>query len=254
MELTDSFIILSIFVFIAGFIDSIAGGGGLITIPAYINYGLDMSLLLGTNKLSSSTGTFVACVKYLRELKFEKKYLIKIFIYSFFFSFLGALFVSHIPRYILKIIILFSIPAISVYMIKKKDFGLIDNSSSLSEKQKNTATFFLTAIVSFYDGMLGPGTGTFLAVGYSKFVKYDILKSTALAKFTNLVSNISALTAFIILKKVDFKLGLAMAVISVAGNYIGSDMAIKNGAKIIKPLLFLISNAILIKALIDFIK
>ncbi|MCX7648595.1 MAG: hypothetical protein N2Z60_08290, partial [Elusimicrobiales bacterium] len=72
--------------------------------------------------------------------------------------------------------------------------------------------------------------------------------------FTNLVSNISALTAFIILKKVDFKLGLAMAVISVAGNYIGSDMAIKNGAKIIKPLLFLISNAILIKALIDFIK
>lgn len=254
MELDFSFLLLSILVFIAGFIDSIAGGGGLITIPAYINYKLPTEYLLGTNKLSSSSGTLIATLKYLSELKFKKIYLIKIFISSFVFSFSGAFFISKIPNYLLKIIIFFLIPTISFYLIKKKDFAITDTSGNLSEKHLNTRSIIIASVISFYDGILGPGTGTFLAVSYSKFIGYDILKSTALAKFTNLVSNISALSAFIILGKVNFKLGIFMGIISLIGNYLGSHFALKKGADIIKPFIIIVSNLILLKTILDFIK
>ena len=120
MEVDSSLLLLSAPVFIAGFIDSIAGGGGLITIPAYMNYRLPTEHILGTNKLSSSTGTLMATLKYLSELRFKKNYLIKIFIASFISSFAGAIFISKMPDYSLKIIIFFLIPSISFYLIKKK--------------------------------------------------------------------------------------------------------------------------------------
>lgn len=254
MEFANNIYFLSFFVFIAGFVDSMAGGGGTITIPGYLAYGINSDFLLGTNKLSSTMGTFVATTKYLSELKFKKKYLFIILISATLFSFAGALLISYVANYLIKIIVFVTMPVISIYLLFKKDFGIIDQSNLLTEKQINTRSFFITGIVSFYDGMLGPATGTFLCVLYSKFIGYDILKSTAISKFSNLISNISALITFLILNRVNIKLGLSMAVLSIIGNYIGSHIALKKGIIIIKPLMFIISNLIIIKLILDFIK
>ena len=253
MSLDFNFLLLVLLVFFAGVVDSIAGGGGLITIPAYMNWGIDIKYLLGTNKLSSSTGTLIAVIKYFDELDFKKNYLLKIFISSFIFSSLGVLFVSNFKDHIIRIIIITVLPSISFYLLFaskfEKNFYL-----HLSEKEITKRTLIISSIVSFYDGMLGPGTGTFLALFYSRFVGYDLLRATSLSKFTNLISNISALLSFIILGRVNFKIGIIMGIISTLGNYIGSSLALKKGSSIIKPLLIIVSNAIIVKIFFDFIK
>jgi len=250
----ENIIILSFFVFLAGFIDSMAGGGGLITLPAYLNYGVKEEFLLGTNKLSSTLGTLMAVVKFFKELSFKKKYLLFIFILSAIGSISGAIFISYFVINFIKYILIIAIPLISIFLITNKNFGLSDFSSYLDKKEIYKRSFFISFIISFYDGMLGPGTGTFLALSYSKFCGYDLIKATALSKFTNLISNISALITFLYFGKVNVKLGLFMGLISIFGNFLGSHLALKKGVWIIKPLLFIISNALLIKIISDMIR
>ncbi|MCX7905693.1 MAG: TSUP family transporter [Elusimicrobiales bacterium] len=254
MEFNQSIILLAILVFVAGFIDSIAGGGGIITIPAYLNYGITEKMVLGTNKLSSSIGTLAAVLKYIQEIKFPTSYLIIVAFFSAVFSSLGAYFISLLPSYLIKIIIFILTPPISVYLITSKEFGIKDFSENIPSKTKTFRTIFISSTVSFYDGMMGPGTGTFLAVGYSKLIGYDILKSTALAKFTNLVSNVSALLTFVVMKKLHFEIGLTMGFVSIIGNYLGAKVTLKKGVCIIKPLIIIISNIIILKLIIEAIK
>ncbi len=246
-----SFLILGGLVFIAGFIDSVAGGGGLITLPAYMNYGVSENLLLGTNKLSSTLGTAAAVIKYFDEIKFSGTVLLLILISATLFSFSGAYLVSLIPSYFIKIAMFIFLPPISFYIIKRKDFGTKDTSENLKPAKRAIRICLISSAVSFYDGMMGPGTGTFLAVGYSKFLGYDILKSTALAKFTNLISNLSALITFIYLGRVNLWLGLSMGLTSIGGNYLGARFTLKNGVSVIRPMIAVISNLILIKVFFE---
>ncbi|MBP7795341.1 MAG: TSUP family transporter [Elusimicrobiales bacterium] len=249
----SSLILLGLLVLIAGFVDAIAGGGGLITIPAYLNYGITERYLLGTNKLSSTIGTFAATIKYLSELKFKRSYLIIILCSSAIFSSSGAFLISAIPSYLIKIIIICVIPPLSIYLISKKNFATVDRTKFVSKKKLITLSLINSSICSFYDGLLGPGTGSFLATGYS-IIGYDILSSTALAKFTNLISNISALITFLILGRVDIKTGIFMGFLSLIGNYAGAHIALKKGVFIIKPVLIIVSNIILLKVIIDLLK
>lgn len=254
MELNLPLLLLALLVFVAGLIDSIAGGGGLITLPAYLNYKIPESLLLGTNKLSSTLGTFAATIKYLSEIRFPKEYLLTITIFSALFSSIGAFAISLIPPLAIKILVLTLLPPLSLWISLSKEFGIKDYTLTLPEKIKNLKTILLCSTISFYDGAMGPATGTFLAVGYSRYIGYDILKATALAKFTNLISNISALIVFIALKKVELKLGFLMGIISMIGNLLGAKMTLKKGIWIIKPLLIAVSNLIILKLLFETIK
>ena len=254
MELDPSIVLLGVLVFIAGMVDSIAGGGGLITVPAYLNYKLPESMVLGTNKLSSSLGTLVAVVKYLTEIKFSKRYLVLVGLSSMISSSIGALLISSIPPAIIRMMIFILLPPISLYLALSKEFGIKDHTTDIPEWIKNTKTLLISSLVSFYDGIMGPATGTFLAVGYSRYVGYDVLKSTALAKFTNLISNISALTTFMLLDKVNFNLGFSMGIISAMGNFIGAKVTLKRGICVVKPLLILISNIIIFKIIVETIK
>lgn len=251
MELNLNFILLILLIFIAGFVDSIAGGGGIITIPAYLNFGISENLILGTNKLSSTMGTTIAVLRYFNEIRFSWKLLLFIFINSSISSFLGAYFISGIPQDWIRIIIITLLPPLSFYLTKTKNFGIKDYSIYLDETTRYVRIFIISSTVSFYDGLMGPGTGTFLVMGYSKYVGYDILKGTVLAKFTNLVSNISALITFLILKRVDIELGFFMGLISILGNFLGANLALKKGIWIIRPLLIIVSNLIIIKILLD---
>lgn len=245
---------LTALVFLAGFVDSIAGGGGLITLPAYLAHGLNPALLLGTNKLSSSMGTAVAAAKLLKEARFGLDFLFILVVLAAGGSFLGARLISLVPPEAIRYLLIILLPPVALFLGARKKFGLADTSRAHSEGTLLRRAGGLSASVSFYDGLLGPGTGTFLAVGFAKLCGYDLLRATALAKLLNLVSNLAALGTFLYLGAVDIRLGLAMGVAGMAGNYAGSHMALRKGAWIIRPMLFTVSAALLLKIAWDMLR
>jgi len=245
---------LGAFVFLAGLVDSVAGGGGLITLPAYLHFGLPLNRLLGTNKLSSSLGTAVAAFKFLKELRFKKDFLFVLVVFAALGSFLGARFISLLPPQFIRYLLIIALPPVAFFIIARRRFGLSDQSGLIAEKTLLFRAVLIAFFISFYDGLLGPGTGAFLAVALTRFCGYDLLKATALSKLLNLTSNLSALLTFLILGLVDIKLGLAMGAVGMAGNYLGSHLALKKGVWLIKPALFIVSNALLLKIIWDMVR
>jgi uncharacterized membrane protein YfcA len=236
---------LAALVFLAGFVDAIAGGGGLITLPAYLAHGLSPLLLLGTNKLSSSMGTAVAAARFLKETRSDAYFLCVIAVLAAGGAFLGARAISLVPPEFIRYLLIVLLPPVAILLAARHSFGLQDTSSRLPEGSLLARSGGIALATSFYDGMLGPGTGTFMALALARFCGYDLLRATALAKFLNLVSNLAALAAFLWLGRVDLRLGLAMGIAGMAGNYAGSHVALKRGAWVIRPMLFTVSAALL---------
>ncbi|MCX5786305.1 MAG: TSUP family transporter [Elusimicrobia bacterium] len=249
-----SLMLLAFFVCLAGCIDAIAGGGGLITLPAYLHFGLRPGLLLGTNKLSSSMGTTVAAFKFLKDCSFGKSFLFILIVLAAAGSSAGARVISLVPPAAVKYLLIVTLPPIAVFLAVRHNFGLSDSSSSLGEKGLLARAGAIAFFISFYDGMLGPGTGTFLAVAFARFCRYDLLSATALSKLINLTSNLAALATFLALGKVNIRLGLAMGCAGMAGNYLGSHLALKKGVWVIRPALLLVSGSLLAKIAWDMVR
>ncbi len=245
---------LALLVFLAGFVDSMAGGGGLITLPAYLAHGLDPALLLGTNKLSSSMGTAVAAGRFLRETRTRADLLLIMAAVGAVGAFLGARAVSLVPPEAVRYLLIVLLPPVAVFLAARKGFGFSDTSARFSEGALLARSCLIAFGISFYDGLLGPGTGTFLALAFSRACGYDLLRSTALAKLLNLVSNLAALATFLALGRVDLRLGLAMGVAGMAGNYAGAHVALRKGAWAIRPMLFLVSASLLGKIVWDMLR
>lgn len=254
LQAAQPYLPLTLLVFLAGFVDSIAGGGGLITLPAYLAHGLNPALLLGTNKLSSSMGTAVAAAKMLKEARFGLDFLFILVVLAAGGSFLGASLISLVPPEAIRYLLIVLLPPVAVFLAARRHFGLADTSRAHSEAALLRRSGGLSFGVSFYDGLLGPGTGTFLAVGFARLCGYDLLRATALAKLLNLVSNVAALAAFLWLGAVDIKLGLAMGLAGMAGNYAGAHVALKRGGWVIRPMLLTVSAALLAKIVWDMLR
>jgi len=254
LHTAQPYLSLTVLVFLAGFVDAIAGGGGLITLPAYLAHGLSPALLLGTNKLSSAMGTTVAAAKFLSEARFGADFLFILVVLSAGGSFLGAKAISMVPPEAIRYLLIILLPPVAIFLAAKKSFGLTDTNRARPEASLLRRSGALSFFVSFYDGLLGPGTGTFLAVGFARLCGFDLLRSTALAKLLNLVSNAAALATFLWLGRVNVKLGLAMGLAGMAGNYAGSHLALKRGAWIIRPMLFTVSAALLVKIAWDMLR
>ncbi len=252
--MAQPYVPLALLIFLAGFVDSIAGGGGLITLPAYLAYGLSPALLLGTNKLSSCMGTAVAAAKFLKETRFGMDFLFILIVLAAGGSFLGARVIAMVPPQAIRYLLIVLLPPVAIFLAAKKKFGLADTSGRFTENTRLARSGAISASVSFYDGLLGPGTGTFLAVAYARLCGFDLLRSTALAKLLNLVSNAAALATFLYLGRVNIKLGLAMGLAGMAGNYAGSHLALKKGAWVIRPMLFAVSAALLVKIAWDMVR
>lgn len=248
------YVLLGVMSFFAGFIDSIAGGGGLISLPAYLSLGIPPHFVLGTNKFSSSCGTSFATFRYFRHGSIEPRVAV--------FSVLGALIGSPVgaklallldERY-LKILLIALLPAIAVFMLLRKNFGHSDTSGRWSAVQISLLSGAIGLAIGTYDGFFGPGTGTFLLLAFTGIVGLPLIKASGNAKIVNLSSNIGALVAFLLSGKVIIALGAVAAVFNIAGNWIGSGLAIKRGAKVIKPV-FIVSIALLLgKIVFDTLK
>lgn len=246
MELSIwAFLIVCPMVFLAGFVDSVAGGGGLISLPAYLLAGIPPKLAIGTNKLSSATGTVFSTIRYCKNGHFDLGLAVPSVIVALIGSYGGARLVLVTSDVILKYVLIIILPVTGFFVLRKKNF---DVKGKIPKRKKQlimavAASFF----IGMYDGFYGPGTGTFLLLIYTGFVKMDLLKASGNTKLVNLSSNIAALFAFIINGNIMYSIGLAAAVFSIAGHYLGSGMVMNKGAKIVKPIILLVIMLLIIK-------
>ena len=244
---------LAPFIFFAGIVDSVAGGGGLITVPAYLAFGLHPSLVLGTNKLPSAIGTTVSSFNYVRHSNFDITFFIPLVVATCFGSVCGAKIVSLIDPAFIRLFLFIVIPCVTVLLQKSKRFGSNDQSSQFTAQALKKRGSAIGLGVGFYDGFFGPGTGTFFALSLTRFLHFDLLKATTYARCLNLTSNLAALVTFLWLGKVHVALGLCLAVFGIAGHYLGSRLAIKKGVRIIKPLLISVLIGLMAKVAYDFV-
>lgn len=242
---------LSVAVFIAGAVDALAGGGGLITLPAYLAVGLDPALVLGTNKLSACFGTVVSTLRYHRALRFPLREFAPSMLASLIGSWLGARLILLVDPSWLRPLLLAVLPVIAWLVWSRHDFGAADTTHRHTKAGLARRSAAVTFPVAVYDGFFGPGTGTFFALGFTRWCGYDLLHATARAKILNLLSNVAALAAFAWAGRLSWRLGLAMAVLSIAGNWVGSHLGVKRGAAAIRPVVALVCAALFVKLLVD---
>lgn len=238
--------------FAAGFIDSIAGGGGIISLPAYISIGVPPHFALGTNKLSSACGTSFATLRFFRNGSLDPRVAIASAIGALAGSPLGARLALYVDEGVIRILLVVLLPVIAVFvLVKKRTFGDEDRSDRHSSLWVTGVSGAIGLVIGAYDGFFGPGTGSFVILAFAGIVGLSLVKASGNAKVLNLSSNIGALVTFLLNGKVLVPLGLTAAVFNVAGNWVGSGLAIKNGAKVIRPIFVVVVALLLGKILWD---
>lgn len=238
-------------VFLAGFIDAIAGGGGLISLPAYLAAGIPPHFAAATNKCSSTFGTFVAATKFLRSGKINLAAALPAAGAALIGSSIGAYLNMLLDEKILRYIMIGAVPVIAIFLMVKKDFGSEDTTEKFSKTQIVIFSSCIGLIIGMYDGFFGPGTGTFLIISFTGIVGFDLLTASGNTKAVNLASNIAAFITFAIGGKIIWHIGLPAAVFGIAGNYFGASFALKKGTKFIRPMFFVVLSILIIKLILD---
>jgi len=231
-------------------VDSIAGGGGLLTIPSFLALGIPPHLSLGTNKFAASWGALTSSYTYLRSKKVYLPLVKFIIPFTFAGAALGVNTVLRINQKYLKIIVLIMLIVVAVYTILNKNMGKDDNFTGLNKK-KIILGCIIGFIMGFYDGFFGPGTGSFLMFAFIHFFGFNFTNATANARILNFTSNITSLILFAINRKIIYTIALPMSLSMSFGAWIGSKLAIKHGGEIIKPIFVTVSLLMVIKLLFD---
>ena len=229
---------------IAGFIDAIAGGGGLLTIPAMLLANIPPIMTLGTNKLQAASGALTASITMIRKGVVKPSTLKRAITGAFIGSVLGTIAVQLSPPDILEKLIPFLIAAIGIYTLFAPSLGEVEAEPRVSE---STWQRMVVPLIGFYDGYIGPGTGMFFALGNVALRGKQIIVATGTAKILNLSTNVASLIFFILGGNVLWKVGLAMMVGQTLGAYAGSHMVVKGGSKIIRPVIVLVCLAMITK-------
>ncbi|MBB3947892.1 hypothetical protein GGQ73_003865 [Rhizobium skierniewicense] len=242
------FLILFLVAIFAGFVDSIAGGGGLIVLPAMLIMGIPPLEALGTNKLQAQFGSASATIAYARKGHVDLKKQFPMASMAFVGGILGALTASYVPPDILRAIMPFLLIAIAIYFAFKPNLSDID-----SHRRITPLLFGLTAVplVGFYDGIFGPGAGSFYMLAFVWLAGFGMLKATAHTKLLNLGSNFGSFLIFTVNGAIMWKLGIVMGFGQFIGAQLGSRLAMSNGAKVIRPLLVISCIAMAAKLLMD---
>lgn len=242
----DLVLSLAFFAYCAGLIDAAVGGGGLIQIPALFNAfpQLPAATLFGTNKLASICGTFSALLSYLQRVKLAWALVIPAMLAAFACSFFGAAVVAYIPKNIMQPLVLVLLVIMAIYTFIKKDFGALHLPRAVGNKEKLLA-IACGAAIGFYDGVFGPGTGSFLIFLFIRFFAFDFLHASAASKLVNFATNAAALLYFAPTGNVLWKIAGVMAVCNVLGAISGSIIALRYGSAFIR-VLFLILLVMLI--------
>lgn len=252
MELTFlHFLIVCPLVGIAGFIDAIAGGGGLISLPAYLISGLPVHTCIATNKLSSSMGTTVATAKYALSGYIDWHLGVFCAAASLLGASLGANLALLISDSVFRILMLIILPLTALYVLRKKELFSGENRKELSFLHAALLSSAVALALGMYDGFYGPGTGTFLILLLTRFAHMEIHRANGITKVINLASNLASLTVYLFSGQVLLLLGLCAGVFSVLGNYLGSRCFTQKGAAIARPVILIVLTVFFVRTILE---
>ena len=246
------FALLAVAAFVAGLVDAVVGGGGLIQIPAmFAVFPREVpATLLGTNKLAAMFGTAVAAVKYSRRVTVAWSTAAPAAVAAFALSFIGAWTVTRVPGDFVRSLLPLILLAVAVYTFKEKNLGAVHAPLHGGMKERLLATG-AGAAIGFYDGFFGPGTGSFLIFLFVRFFGFDFLGASAAAKIVNVACNISALIWFGYSGHLIWQLGLLMAVCQIAGSLVGTRLALKHGSGFVRKLFLVVVCLLIVKTAFD---
>ncbi|RYD55525.1 MAG: sulfite exporter TauE/SafE family protein [Sphingobacteriales bacterium] len=248
-------LLLCFFAFLAGFVDAMVGGGGLIQLPAMFLLQPQLSLLqtLATNKTASFFGTSVSTVRYIRRVKMDWKHLAPAIVSAFAGSFGGALLVSYIHKEQFMPFIICILFLVLLYTIFKKHLGLHHVDKQLSRYRYFTYAISMGLIIGFYDGLIGPGTGSFLIFSFVLLFGYDFLHASANGKVINCITNIAALSFFLVQGGIVWNIALPVGIANMLGSYAGSHLALKKGSGFIRMFFIAVVLALILKLGYDYL-
>ena len=241
-------ILISLASLLAGGIDSIVGGGGLILVPALfaVYPNAAPATLFGTNKSASVWGTAIATVQYSRRVQMRWSALIPATGAGFAGAFAGAWVVTLIDPGFLRRALPFILLAVLLYTLAKKDLGRT-HAPRHTQRRETLLACAIGLIIGWYDGFFGPGTGSFFIFLFVRLLGYDFLNASASAKLLNVATNVSALALFAAKGHIWWQIGLTMAVANVAGSLIGTRLALKHGAGFVRGVFIVVVSALILK-------
>ena len=237
---------------LAGFVDSIAGGGGLISLPAYYLAGLPASVAAGTNKMSACMGTVLATYNFASSGKIDRRIGLFAGLGSLIASVLGVLVMKQLSDQAIRILVMCCLPVAAVFTLR-------GHSKTMERRDFAPTTEMVIALIigcaiGFYDGLVGPGTGTFLILLFVNIFGLDDVMASGTAKVPNLCSNIAALTSLFITGDVLWLLGLPAGICAMTGAFIGSKLTVKKGSKFIRTMMFIVLILLLVKMVTDMLQ
>lgn len=245
------FFIVCPLVAVAGFVDSIAGGGGLISLPAYLISGLPVHTCIATNKLSSSMGTTVATAKYALSGYIDWHLAIFCAAASLLGAALGANIALLISDDAFRALMLIILPLTALYVLRRKDLFAGENQRRLSFIRTALLSSAIAFALGMYDGFYGPGTGTFLILLLTRFAHMDLHRANGITKVINLSSNLSSLAVYLANAQVLMPLGLCAGAFSILGNYLGSRCFTQKGASIARPIILLVLTVFFARTVLE---
>lgn len=245
-------LILSVFAFFGGLVDAVAGGGGLILVPALfaVYPGAPPALLLGTNKLSSIAGTTFATLRYAWSIPISWRTILPAAVVACGGGIAGAKTVTLFEPGVLRPLILVMLGGVAIYTMVRRDFGARPGIR-IRREIEGPGIAALAAVVGFYDGFFGPGAGSFLLFGLVRVFAYDFLVAAASTKVLNLATNFGALILFVMTDNVLYVVGIPMAVCSIAGGLLGAQLAVLGGARFIRRMFLVVAVALITKLAYD---
>ena len=234
-------IMLCIAAFFAGFVDAIVGGGGLIQTPVALILlpNLAVSSIIGSLKIPAFSGTSFAANQYLKKVDMNWKLLSIMAIVAFASAFLGSHLLTKVHNDFMKPLLLVVLTLIAIYTFTKKDFG-IHQAKEYTVKRQLLLAFSMSICIGFYDGFIGPGTGSFLVLGFVSVLGFDFLHASANAKMVNLATNFGSICLFVLKGKIIWAIALPMAICNAVGGWTGAKLAIKKGNGFIRVFFLII--------------
>lgn len=255
MAFTMAFIPLALLAFLAGFVDAVAGGGGLIQLPALFAVlpGAPPATLFGTNKLASIWGTLAASTQYVRRVVLPWRVLRPALVAALVGAFAGARVVSLLPQSLVRYGVLVLLALVAVYTFRRHELGTA-HAPRLAPHAEVPAAVATGAVLGFYDGVFGPGTGAFLVFVFVRVFGYDFLHASAASKLVNLATNFAALAWFLPTGHVVWSYAALMAACNIAGALAGSGLAIRHGSAFVRKFFLVVVVVLIVKLAWDAVR
>ena len=237
--------------FFAGIIDAVCGGGGLITIPTMLAVGIPVHFITGTNQCSAWIGSGVAAYDYLKSGNIHLKSALITLPFSMLGSYLGAKLNLSVPEQYLRAFMIISVPLISIFLFTNKNLGEVDRVDEKSELSIVLWSAVLGFVLGGYQGFYGPGGGLFFMLAYAAFLKLSLVRATGNTRLIVAVSSITSVLTYAVSGTVIWNLALAATVFYIIGSHLGATLAIKNGIKVIRPMMFCVILLLFAKLVSD---